>query len=810
MPARLLAIAAALMLLPGAAAAAETVDAGSLRVSVEQDPWRLVFSDSRGVLLSEAGSSGAGSAGKLGFQGTGGVWRHATRVTSESRDGSAYTATLATDDPGGATIAVRVEPSADGVLSVTATVSGGATRTGIAFETAAGERYLGFGERSNAVDQRGRDVESFVADGPYLRAERPFVNAFVPTYANRDRDESTYYPIPWLLSTRGYGVLVDGHDLTMHRLGTGASSLWSVETDSRTLVLRVFAGPRPAEVLERFSAYVGRQPPAAAPFFFGPWWQPKDGEQRSIDVMREADAPASVVNTYTHYLPCGDQRTAAERERTARFHAAGLAVTTYFNPMICTDYQPRYDEAKAANVLTKNAQGQPYEYRYAVTNQFVVGQFDFTAPGAVEFYGRLLQEAVDDGYDGWMEDFGEYSPPDAVSHDGTPGPAMHNRYPELYHGAAHAFSKAAPRPLARFNRSGWTRAARESQIVWGGDPTTDWGYDGLESALWQGLTMGLSGVSLWGSNIGGFFSNTAPQLSPELLKRWVQLGAVSGVMRTEANGVTIPPKSQRRAQVFDEGVLPVWRRYAKFRTQLYPYLYAAQAEYDESGLPIMRHLALTHPGDPAAVARDDEFMFGPDLLAAPVVRPGQTQREAYLPPGLWVDFWKAVSYREDDGSFPLGRAVALRGGRTRTSAAPDDVLPLYVRAGAVIPMLPADVDTLADYGDAPEIVNLRERNGRILLALPRGRSRANLGEGARSLSMELRGRRWVLQIRGERRRTWRIQASLSTLRRSIRPCRVLNGRRPLSRKRWRYDRAARVLHITVRDRSPRIDVRGRC
>lgn len=346
--------------------------------------------------------------------------------------------------------------------------------------------------------------------------------------------------------------------------------------------------------------------------------------------------------------------------------------------------------------------------------------------------------------------------------------------------------------------------------MWGGDPTTDWGYDGLESALWQGLTMGLSGVSLWGSNIGGFFSNTAPQLSPELLKRWVQLGAVSGVMRTEANGVTIPPKSQRRAQVFDEGVLPVWRRYAKFRTQLYPYLYAAQAEYDESGLPIMRHLALTHPGDPAAVARDDEFMFGPDLLAAPVVRPGQTQREAYLPPGLWVDFWKAVSYREDDGSFPLGRAVALRGGRTRTSAAPDDVLPLYVRAGAVIPMLPADVDTLADYGDAPEIVNLRERNGRILLALPRGRSRANLGEGARSLSMELRGRRWVLQIRGERRRTWRIQASLSTLRRSIRPCRVLNGRRPLSRKRWRYDRAARVLHITVRDRSPRIDVRGRC
>jgi alpha-glucosidase (family GH31 glycosyl hydrolase) len=682
------------------------------------------------------------------------------------------------------------------------------TATGIAFDARPGERYLGFGERSEVVDHRGKEVESYVSDGPYPPVEQPFEATLIPAPGVRARNDSTYFPIPWLLSTRGYGVLVDNDETTYHRLGSERPDAWSLETQASELRLRVFAGPRPALALRRFTVRVGRQPPAAAPFYFGPWFQQRDGEERSIRVLREAGAPASVGQTYTHYLPCGDQlrnTRARERERTRLFHEAGLAVTTYFNPMICTQYQPRYDEARARRVLHRNQLDQPYEYRYTGSETFFVGQFDFSAAGAAGFYGELLQEAIDDGYDGWMEDFGEYTPSDVKSDNGMTGPQMHNHYPVLYHGAAYDFSRRAPRPLARFNRSGWTGAARVSQIVWGGDPTTDWGFDGLQSSLRQGLTMGLSGVSLWGSDIGGFFALSAPQLTPELLKRWVEFGFASGVMRTQANGFTLGDKG-RRPQIFDPDVLPIWRRYSRLRTQLYPYLAAAEEEYDRSGLPIMRHLALAHPGDPRATARDDEYLFGPDLLAAPVIVPGATSRRLYLPRGLWIDLWRSARL-DPDGAPVLERARLLEGARDVTLPAPIDELPLLVRAGAVIPLLDPDVYTLAGYGSG--VIHLADREHlRRLVAWPRGVSAAHLGPGERAASVEWR-ERWELRIRGARTRTYSLQAALGAMRRPLVPCALRVRGRPLRRRFWSYDRAARVLRATFRLRSGTLSV-ARC
>ena len=121
------------------------------------------------------------------------------------------------------------------------------------------------------------------------------------------------------------------------------------------------------------------------------------------------------------------------------------------------------------------------------------------------------------------------------------------------------------------------------------------------------------------------------RLTPELLKRWIEFGAVSGVMRTQANGIRVP---SRLGQVWDPEIQPVWRRWAKLRTQLYPYLSAADAQYRRSGLPIMRHLALAYPDDRRAGAVEDSFLFGPDLLAAPVLRPDTTRRALPAPRAL--------------------------------------------------------------------------------------------------------------------------------------------------------------------------------
>lgn len=719
-----------------ASASAEAIDrtvrAGMLNATVEVDPFRIVIGPLQGLPGQTLAADGLA----------------ATKVVSERRDGDAYVATL---DDG---IALRISPDADGVIKITA-ARAGAISIQAGFAASPGERFLGLGERSNAVDFRGQQVQAHVTEGPYQTVERPFIAAFVPPAGFSARDDATYYPVPWVLSTRGYGVLLDSDATSTFDFGSTSADAWTAEVPSSSLTFRVFAGPTPAAALARFSARTVRQP-APPPWFFGPWWQPKGNAEDNLATLRKVGAIGSVVQTYTHYLPCAAQsgHTDAQRASTALFHRAGLAVTTYFNPMICTSH-PRYQEAAAAGLLTKNAAGQPYTYRYTGSSQFFVSQFDFSNPAAVSFYGSLLHEAVDDGYDGWMEDFGEYTPEDSVSSDGRPGSEEHNLYPTLYHRAAHAFSVTAGRPLARFNRSGWTGTAAQSQAVWGGDPTTGWGFDGLASALRNGLSMGLSGVSIWGSDIGGYFALSQPQTTPELERRWIELGFVSGVMRTEATGFSLT--SSTRAQIFDKDVLPVWARYARLRTQLEPYLAATEREYDRSGMPIMRQLALVYPDDPKATGRDDEEMFGPDLLAAPVLQPGASTRRVYLPAGRWVDLWRSVRLTSQDAIRPTSARVL--GGRADVSVpAPQEEIPLFARAGALLPMLSPDVQTLTDYGQG--VVRLADRPRRItIVGWPSGASRTEIGPGETVTVRESRGR---LAVRVRAHHRYRLNLWLST------------------------------------------------
>ncbi|MBA2524016.1 MAG: glycoside hydrolase family 31 protein [Solirubrobacterales bacterium] len=798
------------------ARADEAVASGPLVAQIGTSPWDLELRGFSGAeVLAGDDGLGASSLGKLGFRTALGTY-HATNVVSSSRTGQEVRLTVATNDPLGRRIEVNVAPDGDGVLRLAATVGGlpGVSSVTIGFGSEPDERFFGFGERSNAVDQRGNEVENYVSDGPYQALERPAIAAFVPPDGLRFRDDATYFPVPWLLSSRGYGVLIANSEPSRFELGSERADGWSLEADSAMLELRFFAGPEPADALRRLTEQeeVGRQPAPAAPWFFGPWYQPhgKVPELEQAAQLRAADVPASAVNTYLHYLPCGDQRgvEAQQPPRTAGFHERGYAVTTYFNPMLCATYGSAFVPAVEQGLLTKTPLGTPALYRYSASTDdlFLVGQFDFSNPATDTYYGNLLSEAVDDGYDGWMEDFGEYTPLLSVSHNGMTGQQMHNLYPVLYHRSSARFAAGAKRPVAGFIRSGWTGVAPFAQMVWGGDPTVDYGFDGLSSAMTQALSLGASGISRWGSDIGGFFA-LGRRLTPELLIRWIEFGAVSPIMRTEANGVALPPQPDR-PQITDPDVLPVWRRYAKLHTQLYPYLRAADAAYRRTGMPIMRQLALIYPDDAAASGRDDEFMFGPDLLAAPVIRPDARERRLYLPPGRWVDFWGATAYGERRGAFRPTGATLLRGGREISVPAPLDELPLMVRAGAVLPMLTPDVDTLASYGGGDDVVRLDERRDRmVLLAFPRGRSRVGFNEDEHLVSRERR-RRWTLRVVGEHRRSYRVRASLGTLRHPFVPREVAVGGRVLRPSKWRYSRDTKVLSFAASLRRGRVLVSG--
>jgi alpha-glucosidase (family GH31 glycosyl hydrolase) len=693
---------------------------------------------------------------------------------------------------------------------------------GIGWILDADERLFGFGERSNAVEQRNVVLENWSAEGPFQENERPLVPVLVPAAGARTRDDTTYFPMPWLLSTRGYGLLIDNSEASYFRLGSDVDDRWSFEVVGlpdgmtprpapATLRFRVFAGSTPAAVLERFTAVIGRQPAPAAPWVLGPWFQPGGSlEERVAQVqkLRDADAPLSVAQTYTHYLPCGSHAARREDERasTAAMHALGVAVTTYFNPMICTDYAP-FEAAAAAGALVRTRDGEPYVYNYTGSEIFRVGQFDFSSRAGREFYHGLLQEAVDDGYDGWMEDFGEYMPVDAVGADGLDGSAAHNLHPVGYHCAAWDFARRQRRPIVRFQRSGWTSVAPCAQVVWNGDPSTTWGFDGLASAVKNGLNLGLSGIGIWGSDIGGFHAFFERALTDEMLIRWVQFGAVSGVMRTQRNGVAIPEKV--RPQVEDDDQIANWRRYTKLRMQLYPYLEAAVLEYRRTGMPLMRHLILEAPEDPVAATVSDDFLLGRDLLAAPVLTPGATTRAVYLPAGVWIDFWRSLAFEPTSGGLVMGGATMLEGARSITLPAPIEELPLLVRAGAVLALLPPDVDTLADYGAASaDLVHLRDRADTVhVLAFPRGDSVRRFGRRGRFRSVEGRGR-WDLHVRGGGARTFHVQASLATLRSPFTPCALRWRGRRLAGDRWSYDAVTGVLRVSVTGGRGQLTVMG--
>lgn len=254
--------------------AALQVTAGSRLAEGDLDPSRLSFTEpSGGVVLSEDARIGNGPSGPLGFRTADGS-AHATRVLSSSQDGDAITVVLETDDPLARRIEARIAPDADGVIAVGARVVAGptsdVTALGIGFRTAAAERFLGFGERNNAVDQRGNLVESYVADGPYQAEERAFVAAFVPPPGFRARDDATDYPVPWLLASRGYGVLIDNPETSYFRLGSERADAWSLEVAGapeglppepapERLRFRVFAVPTPAGAPRRFIERTGRQ-----------------------------------------------------------------------------------------------------------------------------------------------------------------------------------------------------------------------------------------------------------------------------------------------------------------------------------------------------------------------------------------------------------------------------------------------------------------------------------------------------------------------------------------------------------------------
>lgn len=317
----------------------------------------------------------------------------------------------------------------------------------------------------------------------------------------------------------------------------------------------------------------------------------------------------------------------------------------------------------------------------------------------VPCYWPYHKPLVDLGVDGWWPDQGDgFDPPSRLARN------------RMYFEGTQEWRP--DRRVYALHRNGFAGMQRFATFLWSGDIESRWKT--LETHVAVAINAALSGIPYWGTDTGGFVATE--EYTGELYARWFQFSAFNTLFRSHgrdwrmhtpfgwSDGVrgVVETKSWHPdpASLKDPRVEPICRKYLDLRYRLTPYLYSAVHEACESGMPIVRALWLHHADDSVAVARGDQYLYGRDLLVAPVVEQGATMRRVYLPKGRWYDFWTGQAV---DGGREIARPVDL------------ETLPLYVRAGAILPLGPIR-QHLGDGGAAPgELLLHPGADGRFVL-----------------------------------------------------------------------------------------------
>lgn len=512
-----------------------------------------------------------------------------------------------------------------------------------------GELIYGLGERFGPLVKNGQTVEIWNADGG-------------------TSSEQAYKNVPFYLSNRGYGVLVNDPGHVSYEIGSETVERVQFSVAGEELEYFVIAGPTPAQVLERYTALTGR-PPIVPAWSYGLWLSTSfttDYDEATvtsfIDEMARRELPVSVFHFDCFWMRefnwCDfewDPRVFPDPTgMLARLHEKDLKVSVWINPYI-GQRSPLFAEAAAQGFLVKRPDGSVWQWDLW---QAGMGLVDFTNPDATAWYQSHLRRLVQQGVDCFKTDFGERIPLDVDYFDGSDPSRMHNLYTQLYNKAVHDVLVDAKGEggAVLFARSA-TTGGQSMPVHWGGDSTST--FVSMAETLRGGLSLALSGFAHWSHDIGGF--EGTPDAA--VFKRWTAFGLLGSHSRFHGS------TSYRVPWEFGDEAVEVTRIFTQLKMRLMPYLYQAGIEASRSGLPLMRPMVLEFPDDPAVSYLDRQYMLGSDILVAPVFS-AEGDVEFYLPAGTWTHL--------------LTGEVVVGGGWRRERHGFDN-LPLYARPGAVIP-----------------------------------------------------------------------------------------------------------------------------
>ena len=479
-----------------------------------------------------------------------------------------------------------------------------------------GECVYGLGERFTAFVKNGQVVDTWNEDGGTA-------------------SQISYKSIPFYMTNKGYGVFVDSSDQVSFEVASEKVEYVGFSVPGEKLNYVFFYGPSPKEILNQYTAMLGR--PALPPAWsFGLWLSTsfttnynEETTSSFINGMFERDIPMRVFHFDCFWMKAfhwcdfeWDKDCFPDIKGTLqRYHEKGLKICVWINSYIAQG-TPFFKEGAEKGYLLKRADGKGV---WQTDNwQAGMGLVDFTNPDAVKWYTDKLRTLLDAGVDCFKTDFGERIPVDVVYHDGSDPHAMHNYYTFLYNKAVFNLLKEVKgeQEAVLFARSA-TAGSQQFPVHWGGDCFAN--YPSMAETIRGGLSFAMSGFSFWSHDISGFESTA----TPDLYKRWAAFGLLSSHSRLHGSG------SYRVPWLFDEEACDVVAHFSKLKCRLMPYLYAKAIEAHKEGTPMMRPMVFEFTADPAVSYLDSQYMLGDALLAAPILREDSVC-QYYLPKGVWT------------------------------------------------------------------------------------------------------------------------------------------------------------------------------
>lgn len=704
--------------LPHPADAAVTVRVSSTRITVGDDVTRSKAVVRRSRFRLQLDGPGArrslteDMAGGLYYQ-RADLLRHglgAVTAVQPLADGAVLT--VATDEGPDATVTLRWV--AGGTLSVV-------------FEAPDPTTVVAFGERLRSpsreaiygLTERLRDsppIADGIVDIPVDDAKPPEVGSL-----NRRGESVAMYVrptfalyAPFYVSSLGYGLAVAGTATGVFDVAKADPRVIDFRFDAgllpehQRLAFDVFLGPSYPEILDRYTARNGR-PIVPPDWAFAHWRWRDELALGSIDTLDGHTVHGQVVEDLLKYEELGldpgvyvfdrpvleseygfgrfvwDQaRLPNQEDLLASMRMRGWRVTTWSSMWTCGNGPT--DNGTAAQALGYHVPG-PVGPPHCADVGGVSFVLDPTNPGARTWWtDKVGAFMTQENLDGIKLDRGEEHIPSLATDiwaDGRNGREALNAYPTLQAMVHHqALQQAHPDgDFVLITRSGYTGTSQYA-IVWGGDITgsENFGFGtgtdlGLRSAIIAQQRAAFLGYPIWGSDTGGYYEfkdgtvGGRAVLGREVFARWLEFSAFSGIMEIGGKG-NHAPWNMPSAPVNDVELTAIYAKYVKLRKTLQPYTVATAASA-ATGLPIVRPMPFYDPRDPKLRDRWDQYLFGPDLLVAPVWKSGQRQREVYFPKGTWTNYWNA--------------AEVVKGPKTMTVPVPLDLIPVWVRDGAAVP-----------------------------------------------------------------------------------------------------------------------------